>query len=113
MTRIFQGLIVMMAMVCFTNRAGADGKTSWVIEPDGTKQCEKKKPIALTKGRSRLKAAKINVIKAVHTHDGMMRIQMCGADTGGINAFEIPEQDVEKAVSQVGLRRPPKSFKPN
>ncbi|MBC7458424.1 MAG: hypothetical protein H7235_09110, partial [Bdellovibrionaceae bacterium] len=41
----------------------------------------------------------IVVFSASNQNDGMMRIQVCGADTGNHNVYEIAESDLEKAKS--------------
>lgn len=66
-----------------------------VYKPDGSLQCNQGKPISLKEMESELKTIKI--FSAEKIHDGLMRIQVCGAPTGMSNVFEIAESDLEKA----------------
>jgi hypothetical protein len=40
----------------------------------------------------------IQILKAEKKHDGLMRIQSCGAPTGMMNVYYIYRKDVKKAV---------------
>jgi hypothetical protein len=40
----------------------------------------------------------IQVFSSENKHDGMMRIQVCGAPTGYANVYEIDEKDLEAAL---------------
>ncbi len=40
----------------------------------------------------------IRIIKTEKRHDGLMRIQSCGAPTGMMNVYSIYRKDVKKAV---------------
>ncbi len=68
-----------------------------VSKPDGTLQCNQGKLISLSEMQKELKD--ITVFSAVSQHDGMMRIQVCGAATGQYNVYEILETDLDKAKS--------------
>ena len=46
----------------------------------------------------------IEVFSATNKHDGMMRIQVCGAPTGFCNVYEIDEKDLESAL-KAGFRK--------
>jgi len=40
----------------------------------------------------------VQILKAEKRHDGLMRIQSCGAPTGMMNVYHIYRKDVKKAV---------------
>lgn len=42
--------------------------------------------------------AGIQILKSEKKHDGLMRIQSCGAPTGMMNVYHIYRKDVKKAV---------------
>ncbi|HEX4926213.1 MAG TPA: hypothetical protein VFV50_19120 [Bdellovibrionales bacterium] len=65
-----------------------------VYKPDGSKQCEGG-GIELADMEKQLKG--IKVLAREKANDGKMRIQMCGADTGQLNVYEIPAGDLAKA----------------
>lgn len=67
----------------------------FVAKSDGTKQCEKKKGISIDVMEKQLKS--IKVYSKSSKSDGLMRTQVCGADTGYFNVFEIEASDLEKA----------------
>lgn len=65
-----------------------------VFKPDGSKQCEGG-GVELADMEKQLKG--IRIVSREKANDGKMRIQMCGADTGQINVYEIPSGDLAKA----------------
>ena len=76
----------------------SDNKNILVFKYDGSKQCGEGKEITLDAMSRQLQDIKI--ISMSKKHDGMMRIQVCGAPTGHANVYEISEKDLKKANSQ-------------
>lgn len=72
----------------------------WIVKGDNSKQCG-------TQGTSLDAMAKqlkgIQVFSKEKKSDGLMHIQMCGADTGRLNAYEIKSSDL-KTAKDVGFR---------
>lgn len=79
--------------------AGANpaSSTVWVSKPDGSKQCQQEGIVALTAMQKELTEAGIKVLGMKKENDGKMHMQMCGADTGALNVFEISVADLKKA----------------
>lgn len=71
-------------------------KRVFVYKNDGSVQCETGGKIPLDTMKKDLGA--IEVFSAVNKHDGMMRIQVCGAPTGYCNVYEIDEKDLDAAI---------------
>lgn len=72
-------------------------KNVLVYKYDGTKQCGQGQEITLDAMSRQLR--EIKIISMSKKHDGMMRIQVCGAPTGHANVYEISDADVNKAKS--------------
>ena len=70
----------------------------WVGKSDEAKSCEKDKGIDLDRMENDLKTAGITIFMKKKIHDGQMRIQMCGADKGTMNGFQIEKKNLEKAT---------------
>ena len=70
-------------------------KNILVYKYDGTKQCGEGQEITLDAMSRQLRDIKI--ISMSKKHDGMMRIQVCGAPTGHANVYEILDTDASKA----------------
>lgn len=68
-----------------------------VFKYEGSKQCEPGSGVSLETMQQALAKAGVNVICAHRGHDGRMRIQMCGADTGKMNLFVIPGDQLQQA----------------
>lgn len=68
-----------------------------VYKYDGTKQCGEGKEITLAEMAKQLNG--IVIFSSQKLSDGKMRIQMCGADTGMANVYEIDRSDLPKAVT--------------
>jgi len=70
----------------------------WVAKLDGSIQCEEN-PKALTPdvATQQLKKAGVMVFQSRSGHDGMMRVAVCGADTGNTVEVEIAKADLPKA----------------
>ena len=105
-------IIFSLLLSSFSLFASVDSSV-WIWEKDGTKQCENIKPVSLLRSEKRLKKAKIDVYKAVHTNDGMMHAQVCGAATGGVNAFYIRTSDLPIALKIPGITEAIKGFNPS
>ena len=74
----------------------------FVYKADGSQQCgmgEKIDPNTMKKD-----LGKIEVFSVQNKHDGMMRIQVCGAPTGNSNVFEINQSDFETAI-KLGFKK--------
>lgn len=73
-----------------------------VYKADGSVQCE---PGTGTKPEEMQKQlGDIKVYSAENKHDGLIRIQVCGAPTGNCNVFEINESDFAKA-EKLGFKK--------
>jgi hypothetical protein len=82
----------------------AEEERVWVVRPDGTVQCESAgKDTGTKEGFQRIQKkfrdAGISVHGIETRHDGMMRVQVCGMETGNLDAVWIDASDVEKARS--------------
>lgn len=75
-----------------------DLKTVRVYKADGTRQCEANRPIPISELKQQLENNKIKVLKVEHTTDGVMHIQSCGAETGGVYVFDIQQLSLPKAL---------------
>jgi len=73
-------------------------KTVEVYQYDGTKQCGQGKEIKIEAMAKRLKS--ISILSQRSQDDGLMRIQMCGAPTGRIHVFQIPEKKLKIAIKR-------------
>ena len=74
----------------------------FVYKPDGSLQCGQGEKIDPNTMRKEL--GSIEVFSAQNKHDGMMRIQVCGAATGYNNIFEINQSDFEAAF-KLGFKK--------
>lgn len=73
-------------------------ETLWVKRSARAASCESEgEPLALA--RQALTNAKVRVLQEQRGGDGMMHIQVCGADTGAQNFFQIPKGELKQAVS--------------
>lgn len=69
-----------------------------VFQYDGTKQCGEGKEISLVDMAKQLGDIKVYSSKKIN--DGKMRIQMCGAENGMANVYEIDRNDLSKAIEK-------------
>jgi len=67
-----------------------------VAKSDGSQQCGMRTGISL-ESMAKKELPGVNIISSEKKHDGLMRIQSCGAGTGMMNAYEIRHQDLRKA----------------
>lgn len=71
----------------------------YIYQHDGTKQCENIPPTkSLVEVQEILEKAGIRVLEARHMTSGFLIIQKCGAPTGMIYRFQIPGEDLSKAL---------------
>ncbi len=83
------------------SRDSARTKTVFVYKADGTKQCGIGSATSLQQAAQELTDVKI--ISQENKSDGKLYPMVCGAPTGKVNAFEIPESDLSKATA-VGFK---------
>ncbi len=69
-----------------------------VSKPDGSKQCEAKSQIPISKMAEQLKGIQVYTMKTLP--DGKMYPSACGFPTGKHHVFEIPKADLEKALKE-------------
>ena len=67
-----------------------------VAKSDNSLQCGYNIGISLQDMAKELEG--ITILRTEKTHDGLMRIQSCGAPTGMMNVYNIRRKDVKKAV---------------
>ena len=72
-----------------------------VFKYDGSKQCGQAAGQDVAAMEKQLKG--VTVISRDKANDGKMRIQMCGADTGQANVYEIRAADL-KAAEKAGFK---------
>ena len=74
----------------------------FIYKADGTLQCGQGQKISEETMKKEL--GDIEVFSTANKHDGMMRIQVCGAPTGHSNVYEIDQKDLEKAL-KLGFKK--------
>jgi hypothetical protein len=67
-----------------------------VGKTDGSQQCDMRAGVSLA-AMAEEQLPGIKILSSEKRHDGLMRIQSCGADTGMLNTYEIRHQDLRKA----------------
>jgi len=88
----------------------AESAKLWVVKSDRSKSCEATSGISVDTDQESLSKKSVQVFESRKGDDGQMHVQMCGADTGKLNAYLILESDLEKA-KEVGFAKAPDSFK--
>lgn len=73
-----------------------------VYKADGSVQCEQGTGAKVEEMQKQL--GDIKVYSAENKHDGLIRIQVCGAPTGNCNVYEINEADFAKA-EKLGFKK--------
>lgn len=75
------------------------GSTKWIFvyKPDGSKQCGMGAAVSPEAMSKELRDEGIKIKSMTKKSDGLMRIQVCGSDTGMINVFEIQESNLKSA----------------
>lgn len=56
----------------------------WVVRPDGSKSCGVKKGLTPRAAAQELEGVGVRVFKQRTGHDGLMRMMVCGTDTGNL-----------------------------
>ncbi|MCM2324671.1 MAG: hypothetical protein NDJ90_15535 [Oligoflexia bacterium] len=109
-------LILLVGLTLATGACAAAKKSPapiddalWVIRSDGELSCGMKKGQPLEAAAAELERAGVKVLESRKSNDGMMRIQMCGAATGSLNAFRIARKELE-AAKALGFGEAPKDF---
>lgn len=74
----------------------------FIYKPDGSLQCGQAGKTDLEVMKKEL--GSIEVFSSANKHDGMMRIQLCGAPTGYNNVYEISSSDLEAAL-KLGFKK--------
>ena len=67
-----------------------------VGKADGSLQCEMKTGLSLEEMAEK-QLNGIKIISSRKAHDGLVRIQTCGVETGMLNLYEIQHQDLSQA----------------
>lgn len=75
---------------------------AFVYKADGSLQCGQGEKADIASMRKEL--GNIEVYSSENKHDGMMRIQVCGAPTGNSHVFEINKSDLEAAL-KLGFKK--------
>lgn len=73
--------------------------TVWVTRPDGGQQCAPKSGQTLEDSAQELRKAQVRVLNSQKGSDKKLRAQVCGIPTGKTNRFEIPKDDLPKALA--------------
>ena len=73
-------------------------KTVNVFKPDGSLQCNMGQSIPAEEMEKQLSG--IRVISRKRQSDGKMHMQLCGAATGYLNVYEIPETSLADALAR-------------
>jgi len=84
----------------FGKQRPADKGLVWVAQGDGSLQCEPDSGVSLAQGASELEGLGVQVFEKKKTTDGKMRMQLCGAPTGQLNAYLVSAVDFEKVQKQ-------------
>lgn len=88
--------LLLLSLFCSQASAGgADAKVK-VTKPDNSKQCEANSGISLEEMAKELKGIKIYAKSKIS--DGNMYAAVCGGKTGLLNAYEISQTDLDKAI---------------
>jgi hypothetical protein len=77
----------------------AGGPTVWVTRPDGAQQCAPGSGQTLESGASELEKAQVRIVHSQKGSDHKLHAQMCGIPSGKNNMFEIPKDDLPKALA--------------
>ena len=81
----------------------------WVVRSDGAKSCSQELSETLDDGMKTLEKAGIRVFESAKGHDGAMHVQVCGAETGSLNAYRILAEQLNQ-VLQMGYSMAPVNF---
>ena len=75
----------------------SESELIWVQRPDGTITCEARQAEKLEDVARSLREENVPIFDSKHSHDGRVRTQMCGIETGWLNTYRIPAASLEKA----------------
>lgn len=101
--------LMLAAMLCVAALAAngdahaARGGRVWVAKPDDSKSCEPESGQSLKDAAQSLKSAGVRIHASRKASDGKAHIQMCGAPTGRLNAFQISKRQLKDAEA-VGFK---------
>src|SRR6185437_1826090 len=70
----------------------------WVTRPDGAQQCAPGSGQSLGDSAQELKKAGVRVLGSQKGNDKKLHAQMCGISSGHTNTFQIPKEDLPKAI---------------
>ena len=79
--------------------SSVSGPTVWVTRPDGAQQCAPGSGQSLESSSSELQKAQVHVLSSQKGGDKKFRAQMCGIPSGKTNMFQIPKEDLLKAIA--------------
>lgn len=79
------------------SRTDARAKTVFVFKADGTKQCGIGSAMSIQQMAQEL--GDIKIISQENKSDGKLYPMVCGAPTGKVNVYEIPEGELSKATA--------------
>lgn len=81
-----------------------NGGTTLVFKYQDSVQCAPQSGTTLVEMKSELTAADIDVFCSTQAHDGNEVTTVCGADTGGINVYQIAETTLMNAEN-IGFQK--------
>lgn len=98
-TRSNMSKIVIVLSLCFLPLSAFSAPVAriWVAKSDGALQCGEGQPVSLKKMSGELKRNGVRVFKQKKIHDGVQRIQVCGAEKGDLNTYQIEKKMLAKA----------------
>jgi hypothetical protein len=74
----------------------------WVVQSDGSKYCQPGSGVSLQEHEKKLRAGGVTVLESKKLKDHKRHAQVCGGSRGGLNGFQIPEDQVPQAL-QLGF----------
>lgn len=75
------------------------GPTVWITRPDQALQCAPGTGQSLEASSEELQKAQVRILSSQKGGDHKMHAQMCGIPSGKTNTFQIPKEDLPKAVA--------------
>jgi hypothetical protein len=82
-----------------SSSASFNGPTVWITRPDGGQQCAPGTAQSLETSSTELQKAQVRILSSQKGGDRKLRAQVCGIPTGKTNTFQIPKEDLPKAVA--------------
>lgn len=94
-----KNLVLVLCALLLVSACGDDEKESNVLvfKYKGSVQCDSQSGVPLENMMSELTDANISVVCSFEANDGNVVSTVCGADTGTINVYEIPETNLIQA----------------